>query len=104
MPAADLEGQIRDTFPQLTRWGELAKQAFSPQAGSPLALDDQVFEWLPTSDIAWQGLCAAQDHLKGFRAWFLSNDAAADPEAGPGLFPIATYVARSSVEQSLHGC
>ena len=90
MPFADLEAQIRATFPQLTRWGELAKQGFVPQPGSPLTHDDQVFEWLPTSDIAWQALCAAQDHLKGFRAWFVANDAT-DPDARPGLFPIATF-------------
>ena len=85
-----LEAQIRDTFADLTRWGEMAKQGFAPGSGSPLELDEKVFEWLPTSDIAWQALCAAQDHLKGFRAWILANDAT-DPEARPGLFPIATF-------------
>lgn len=45
---------------------------------------------LSTADIAWQGLAAAQDHLKGFRAWWLANDAP-DPSLRPGLFPIATF-------------
>ena len=90
MPQGTVEDQIRLTFPQLTAWGELVKQVFAPSPESALHDDDKVFKWLSTSDVAWQGLCAAQDHLKGFRAWLLANDA---PEADhrPGLFPIATF-------------
>lgn len=87
---SDIEGQIRATFPQLTTWGERVREAFAPEPGTPLAQDDGVFPWLATADIAWQGLAAAQDHLKGFRAWLLANDAP-DPEDRPGLFPIATF-------------
>ncbi len=90
MTTESAEQQIRDTFPQLTAWGERAKVGFSPSPGTPLSEDDDVFPHLATSDIAWQALCAAQDHLKGFRAWLLANDAP-DPADRPGLFPIATF-------------
>lgn len=90
MATFDVDAQIRDTFSQLTIWGEVAKRGFSPAHGTPLSEDDGVFRWLSTSDVAWQALCAAQDHLKGFRAWLLANDAD-DPNARPGLFPIATF-------------
>lgn len=90
MSSPSAEAQIRATFPQLTVWGERVKHLFSPVPGSALSHDDEVFPWLSTSDVAWQGLCAAQDHLKGFRAWLLANDAV-DPDDRPGLFPIATF-------------
>lgn len=90
MSTGSAEEQIRATFPQLSQWGDVVKRAFSPAPGSALSRDDQIFPWLSTSDIAWQGLCAAQDHLKGFRAWLRANDAP-DPELRPGLFPIATF-------------
>lgn len=75
--------EVEQTFDQLTHWGERAKQSFAPAPGSALAADDEVFPWLATSDIAWQALCGAQDHLKGFRAWLEGSD--------PELFPIATF-------------
>ncbi|TFV65430.1 UNVERIFIED_ORG: hypothetical protein E4P37_09990 [Bacillus sp. AZ43] len=90
MAATNLEAQIRHSFAQLTLWGDRVREAFEPEPGSSLAEDDAVFPWLSTADIAWQGLVAAQDHLKGFRAWWLANDAP-DPDARPGLFPIATF-------------
>jgi hypothetical protein len=86
----NVEAQIRDTFPQLTVWGDRVRDGFAPEPGSALADDDAVFPWLATADIAWQALAAAQDHLKGFRAWLLANDSP-DPDARPGLFPIATF-------------
>lgn len=90
MDGTNIEAQIRDTFPQLTTWGERVREGFAPEPGTPLAQDDDVFPWLGTADIAWQGLAAAQDHLKGFRAWWLANDAP-DEADRPGLFPIATF-------------
>ena len=71
------------TFEQLDDWGSRVQNAFSPPAGSELARDDAVFPWLATADIAWQGLCAAQDHLKAFRSWLRHEP--------PELFPIATF-------------
>ena len=90
MQQPDVETQIRDTFQQLTAWSERARGGFTPNDGTPLASDDAIFPYLATADIAWQGLAAAQDHLKGFRAWFLANDAE-DVSTRPGLFPIATF-------------
>jgi len=87
---ADVEDQIRDTFEQLTTWSERVRGGFTPKKGTPLANDDAVFRYLATADVAWQGLAAAQDHLKGFRAWFLANNAE-DVSTWPGLFPIATF-------------
>lgn len=73
--------QVIDTFDQLSAWGEIVKKSFSVEGISALAEDEAVFKWLSTADIAWQGMCAAQDHLKGFRAWVNTEE----------LFPIATF-------------
>lgn len=73
--------EVADTFPQLDVWRELVKQVPIIDEGSPLAEDAEVFEWLSSSDLAWQALCGAQDHLKGFRVWLLKGE----------LFPMATF-------------
>jgi hypothetical protein len=75
--------EVLGTFNRLDVWGEQVKTPLSPPAGSALAQDDAIFPWLATADVAWQGLCSAQDHLKGFRAWIRSDR--------PELFPIATF-------------
>ena len=73
--------QVFETFDQLTEWGARVKSGFAPATGSALDGDEGVFRWHSTSQVAWEGLSAAQDHLKGFRAWLLR------PE--PELFPSA---------------
>lgn len=79
--ASVYRNEVTDTFPQLTVWGDAVKTLPPIAAGSPLAQDAQVFEWLTPGDLAWQALCGAQDHLKGFRAWWLNDE----------LYPMATF-------------
>lgn len=75
--------EIRQTFRQLDRWSARIREPFIPAPDSALAADENVFRPLPPSEMAWQGLVASVDHLRGFRAWL---------ERGDGdLFPIATF-------------
>lgn len=73
--------EIAETFTQLDAWAGRVRQPFQPDPGTPLHLDEEPFPWLTAADLAWQALAGAQDHLKGFRAWFLARD----------LYPIATF-------------
>ena len=84
MSTPDALAEVVETFDQLLTWGSRVSRSFAPPPGSILATDDTVFPPMSTSDVAWQALCAAQDHLKGFRAWVLSAEQT-------GLFPIATF-------------
>lgn len=74
------EQRIRSTFPTLDSWRTRTANAFHPQPGSPLALDDE--DWKPwrLSQLAFGGLGAAYDHLQAIRAHIDAHR----------LFPLAT--------------
>lgn len=74
--------QIVQTFPQLDVWGaRLREEQGDPATGSEMEADRAAFPHLSVDDLVWQGLAAANDHMKGFRLWLNNRE----------LFPIATF-------------
>jgi hypothetical protein len=56
--------QMLDTEPNLDRWRLRAQRLEEPERGSELALDDDVFPRMPTSQLARMSLIAAGEHLR----------------------------------------
>lgn len=73
------ESRVRETFPDLYRWGLRLAHPFVPAPGSELAEDDSDWRWTPVSQVAFTGMGAARDHLQAVRVHI---------EAGE-LFPFA---------------
>lgn len=49
-----------------TRWADYCSKPQLALPGSSLAKDDSLFDVLPTSHLAWQGISSAVDHLDSF--------------------------------------
>lgn len=72
-----MESVARD----LPTWLELIQQPQSPATGSALSSDDQVWPMWPVSQMAWQGLISATDHL----------DVLNDSLSQSGVRPVAQF-------------
>ena len=67
MSSSRHERRVRETFPDLYRWGLRLAHGFVPEPGSELAEDDADWKWMPVSQVAFAGIGAARDHLQAVR-------------------------------------
>ncbi|SIR79423.1 hypothetical protein [Microbacterium sp. RURRCA19A] len=56
--------QMLDTAEDLDRWRLRAHRIEQPERGSDLAQDDQIFEWMPISEVVRLSLVASGEHLR----------------------------------------
>jgi hypothetical protein len=67
VPPTRHESRVRETFPDLYRWGLRLAHPFVPAPGTELAEDDNDWRWTPVSQVAFAGMGAARDHLQAVR-------------------------------------
>lgn len=66
--------EMSATFPTLEKWRVRSRSAEKPERGSEAWLDDEIWEWLPPSEIARQSLVAATQHLNLARTAIEARD------------------------------
>lgn len=72
MPQTD-EGRLQQIADYLGRWRDYVYTDQPILPGSSLARDDEVFDVLPASALAWHGISSAVDHLDMFMAAILAQ-------------------------------